>query len=44
MGVDIDNKAEGIARENAAYNGFGAPAFTALTGNVTEDKELMSHR
>lgn len=41
VGVDIDPKAEDIARENAAYNGFGAPAFTALTGNVTEDKALM---
>ena len=42
IGIDIDPKAEDIARENAAYNGFGAPEFTALTGNVTEDKELMS--
>ena len=42
IGVDIDPKAEDIARENAAYNGFAAPAFTALTGNVTEDKELMA--
>ena len=41
-GVDIDPKAETIARENAAYNGFGAPEFTALTGNVTEDAALMS--
>ena len=41
VGVDIDNKAEGIARENAAYNGFAAPEFTALTGNVTADKPLM---
>ena len=41
IGVDIDPKAEGIARENAAYNGFAAPEFTALTGNVTEDKTLM---
>ena len=41
IGVDIDPKAEGIARENAAYNGFAAPEFTALTGNVTEDKALM---
>ena len=40
-GVDVDPKAEDIARQNAAYNGFGAPAFTALTGNVTEDRELM---
>jgi len=41
IGVDIDPKAESIARENAAYNGFSAPEFTALTGNVTEDKALM---
>ena len=42
IGVDIDPKAEDIARENAAYNGFAAPEFTALTGNVTEDKSLMN--
>ena len=42
VGVDIDPKAEGIARENAAYNGFSAPDFTALTGNVTEDRGLMT--
>ena len=41
VGVDIDPKAEDIARENAAYNGFASPAFTALTGNVTADKALM---
>ena len=41
VGIDIDPKAEDIARENAAYNGFSAPAFTALTGNVTEDRALM---
>ena len=41
VGIDIDPKAEDIARENAAYNGFGAPEFTALTGNVTGDKALM---
>ena len=41
IGVDIDPKAEGIARENAGYNGFAAPEFTALTGNVTEDTALM---
>ena len=40
-GVDIDPKAEDIARENAAYSGFGAEVFTALTGNVTGDKTLM---
>ena len=41
VGIDIDPKAEDIARENAAYNGFSAPEFTALTGNVTEDHALM---
>ncbi|MBR2937918.1 MAG: 50S ribosomal protein L11 methyltransferase [Oscillospiraceae bacterium] len=41
IGVDIDPKAEDIARENAAYNGFADPEFTALTGNVTADKNLM---
>ena len=41
IGVDIDPKAEDIARENAAYNGFAAPEFTALTGNVTQDRDLM---
>ena len=41
-GVDIDPKAEDAARENAAYNGFGPPEFTALTGNVTQDKALMA--
>ena len=41
VGVDIDPKAEDIARENAAYNDFGAERFDAVTGNVTEDHELM---
>ena len=41
VGIDIDPKAEDIARENAAYNGFSSPEFTALTGNVTADKGLM---
>ena len=41
IGVDIDPKAENIARENAAYNGFAAPEFTAYTGSVTGDKALM---
>ena len=41
VGIDIDPKAEDIARENAGYNGFASPEFTALTGNVTEDKALM---
>ena len=41
IGVDIDPKAEDIARENAAYNGFFAPEFAAFTGNVTADRRLM---
>ena len=41
IGIDIDPKAEDIARENAGYNGFAAPEFTALTGNVIADKALM---
>ena len=41
IGVDIDPKAEDIARENAAYNHFAAPEFTAYTGNVTQDIALM---
>ena len=41
VGVDIDPKAENIARENAAYNGFDTDVFTAVTGNVNTDKGLM---
>ena len=41
-GVDIDPKAEDIARENASYNGFSAPEFFACTGDVTRDKALMT--
>jgi ribosomal protein L11 methyltransferase len=40
-GVDIDPKAEDIARENAAYNGYDTDVFTACTGNVTADRALM---
>ena len=42
VGVDIDPKAEDAARENAGYNGFSAPEFAALTGNVLSDKKLMA--
>ena len=42
IGVDIDPKAEDIARENCGYNGFAAPEFTALTGNVLTDQALMT--
>ena len=42
VGVDIDPKAEDIARENAAYNGITDASFTALTGDVTRDRALMA--
>ena len=43
VGVDIDPKAEDIARENAAYNGFFAPAFftTAAGTSVAEYDVLL---
>ncbi len=40
-GVDIDPKAEDIARENAALNGLTAPQFNAVTGNVIGDRAMM---
>ena len=42
VGVDIDPKAEDIARENAALNGLGADRFTAVTGDVIGDKAMMN--
>lgn len=41
VGVDIDPKAEDIARENAALNHLTAPRFTAVTGNVIGDEAMM---
>ena len=41
-GVDIDPKAEDIARENAAINGVGPDRFTARTGDVIADEALMN--
>ena len=38
-GVDIDPKAEDIARENAAYNGIGPDRFTALTCDLIQEKD-----
>lgn len=40
-GVDIDPKAEDIARENAALNGLTAPKFRSVTGNVIGDRAMM---
>ena len=41
IGVDIDPKAEDIARENAAFNGIGADRFNAVTGDVIADQAMM---
>ena len=41
IGVDIDPKAEDIARENAAINGLYADRFSAVTGNVIGDRAMM---
>ena len=41
VGVDIDPKAEDIARQNAAINGLGAGRFTAVTGDVIADRAMM---
>ena len=40
-GVDVDPKAEDIARENAAINGLGADRFTAVTGNVITGQNAL---
>lgn len=40
-GVDIDPKAEDIARENASINGLGPDRFTAVTGDVIADQAMM---
>ncbi len=40
-GVDIDPKAEDIARENAAINGLYSDRFTAVTGDVIGDRAKM---
>ena len=40
-GVDIDPRAEGIARQNAAINALHADRFTAVTGDVIADKAMM---
>lgn len=48
IGIDVDPKAEDIARENAAYNDIFEDRFTAVTGNVIagqkELSEILSHR
>lgn len=41
-GVDVDPKAEDVARENAAINGLGADRFTAVTGNVITGQQALA--
>ncbi len=41
-GVDVDPKAEDIARENAAINALGAERFTAVTGNVITGQDALA--
>ncbi len=41
-GVDVDPKAEDVARENAAINGLFADRFTAVTGNVITGQEGLA--
>lgn len=41
LGVDIDPKAEDIARENAAMNNLMDDRFTAVTGDVISDQAMM---
>ncbi len=41
-GVDVDPKAEDIARENAAINGLGPDRFTAVTGNVITGQDALA--
>ena len=42
VGVDIDPKAEDIARDNAAINRLYADRFTAVTGDVIGDRAMMA--
>ena len=41
VGVDIDPKAEDIARENAGINQLFSDRFTAMTGDVIGDASMM---
>lgn len=41
-GVDVDPKAEDIARENAAINGIFADRFTAVSGNVVTEQDQLA--
>ena len=40
VGVDIDENAVRVARENVAENGFSDPVFTAFAGDITTDGRL----
>lgn len=42
LAVDIDPKAEDVARHNAAQNGLEKDCFKAVTGNVLEDQGMLT--
>lgn len=42
VGVDVDPKAEDIARENAAFNHIYENRFQAVTGNILLNQESLS--
>ena len=42
VGVDLDPKAEDMARENGAYNGMSTPRFQAFTGDVAGDPSALA--
>lgn len=42
VGIDVDPKAEDIARENAAINGIFDDRFTAVTGNVITNQDALA--
>lgn len=42
VGIDVDPKAEDIARENAAFNGIFEDRFTAVTGNVITNQDALA--
>ena len=43
VGVDIDPKAEDIARDNAAINKLNSDRFTAITGDVISDSTMLDN-
>ncbi len=42
LGCDIDEKAEGVVKENGAYNGFGPDRLNVFIGDVLHDRHLVA--